>query len=103
MGSTLRVASQTAAYTLADRASFAQLARTVQLTIVHEGGPELLNTYAVIIDGAGPRALEAALFFDWLSGHVGRTVIENYRVRGSQVFFAWPQERSSDRPDALPR
>ena len=103
MGSTLRVASQTAAYTLSDRASFVQLVGNLRLTIVHEGDPALLNTYAVIIDGAGPRALDAGLFFDWLSGEGGRTIIEHYRIRGNQVFFAWPQGASAERPDALPR
>jgi tungstate transport system substrate-binding protein len=103
MGATLRVASETAAYTLTDRASFAQLASSVRLTILHEGDPALLNTYAVIIDDAGPRSADATVFFEWLSGDAGRSAIENYRVRESQVFFAWPQHLSAERPDALPR
>jgi tungstate transport system substrate-binding protein len=103
MGATLRVASETAAYTLTDRGSFAQLANSVRLTILHQGDPELLNTYAVIIDDAGSSAQGAKLFFDWLSGDAGRSIIENYRVGASQVFFAWPQHRSADRPQALPR
>ena len=103
MGATLRVASETASYTLTDRASYAQLASALRLSILHERDPELVNTYAVIIDTTGPRAGDAGLFFDWLSGDAGRRFIDTYRVRGSQVFFSWPQQRSADRPDARPR
>jgi hypothetical protein len=60
-------------------------------------------TQDLLIDDCLRPDLEAGLFSDWLSGDAGRTVIENYRVRSSQVFFPWPQERSSERPDALPR
>ena len=59
MGATLRVASETASYTLTDRASYAQLASALRLSILHERDPELVNTYAVIIDTTGPRAGDA--------------------------------------------
>lgn len=103
MGATLRVASETAAYTLTDRATFAQLASSVRLAILQEGGPELLNTYAVIVDSAGSRARNGGLFFEWLSGDDASDLIQSYRIQGSRVFFAWPKERTADRPDALPR
>jgi ABC-type tungstate transport system permease subunit len=50
MGTTLRIAGQTAAYTLTDRATFAQLATAVPLVVMFEGGPDLLNTYAAIMN-----------------------------------------------------
>ena len=103
MGGTLRIASEMAAYALTDRASFTQLASTLHLVIAFEGGPALLNTYAVIVEPAGTRASDAALFSEWLSEGAGRHVIAAYRARGVQVFQIWPEGRSVDRPDALPQ
>jgi tungstate transport system substrate-binding protein len=103
MGATLRIASEMAAYTLTDRASFAQLADTLQLVVVFENDPELLNTYAVIVDRAGIRASDAKLFSEWLNEGTGRHLIASYRARGVQVFQVWPEGRPGDRPDALPQ
>ncbi len=103
MGATLRIASEMAAYTLTDRASFAQLADTLHLVVVFEGDPELLNTYAVIVEPAGPRASDAERFLEWLSEGTGRDVIASYRASGVQVFQVWPEGRSRNRPDALPQ
>jgi tungstate transport system substrate-binding protein len=103
MGATLRIASEMSAYTLTDRASFAQLADTVQLVVLFENDPELLNTYAVIVERAGVRASDAELFSEWLNEGTGRHLIASYRARGVHVFQVWPEGRSADRPDALPQ
>lgn len=92
MGSTLRVASETASYTLTDRATYLQLAADLHLTILVEGGPLLLNVYSVVVPPAGPRAAEARTFFEWLSRGGGRTTIDAYRIGGVQAFRAWPIE-----------
>lgn len=103
MGATLRVASETGAYTLTDRATFTQHAGTLQLIMVFDGGPLLLNTYAVIIDPSGPRAPDAQVFFDWLSDGAGRNVIQGFRIRGVQAFRSWPEGQPGEDPHALPR
>jgi tungstate transport system substrate-binding protein len=90
MGSTLRVASETASYTLTDRATYMQLAADLQLRILVEGGPLLLNVYSVVMPAAGPRVKDAATFFEWLSRGRGRAVIDAYRIGGVQAFTAWP-------------
>jgi ABC-type tungstate transport system permease subunit len=60
MGTTLRVAGARQGYTLSDRATFEQLAPQIDLRIVTEGDPRLLNTYAVIVD-PGRRPSETGL------------------------------------------
>lgn len=103
MGATLRAASETDSYALSDRATFLLLEAALRLVVVFEGGAELLNTYAVIVDPAGLRAADARRFADWLATGGGRQVVEAYGVDGRQVFFAWPAERPADSPSALPR
>jgi tungstate transport system substrate-binding protein len=90
MGSTLRVASETASYTLTDRATYMQLAADLQLRIMVEGGPLLLNVYSVVMPAAGPRAKDAATFFEWLSRGRGRAVVDAYRIGDVQAFTSWP-------------
>jgi tungstate transport system substrate-binding protein len=103
MGATLRIASETGSYTLTDRATFAQLAPNLRLTILFEGGASLLNTYAVIVDPVGPRAREAAIFANWLSDGAGREVIQRYYVAGNvQAFNVWPAARPRHHSGDLP-
>jgi tungstate transport system substrate-binding protein len=103
MGATLRAANETDSYTLSDRATYLRLAPSLRLAIVFEGGAELLNTYSVLVDPQGARAVDARRFADWLTGGEGRQAIENFRVEGRQVFFVWPKDRPADTPSALPR
>ena len=103
MGATLRAANETDSYTLSDRATYLRLAPSLRLVIVFEGGAELLNTYSVLVDPQGARAVDARRFADWLAEDGGRQAIENYRVEGRQVFFVWPKDRPAGTPSALPR
>lgn len=48
MGQTLIIASEKNAYTLTDRATYLKLKRRIELTILLEGDPELLNTYSLL-------------------------------------------------------
>jgi tungstate transport system substrate-binding protein len=90
MGSTLRVASETAAYTLTDRATYRQTAADLELQILVEGGPLLLNIYSVVMAPTGPRAPDAEVFFEWVSRGRGRAVIDGYRIGDFQAFTPWP-------------
>jgi tungstate transport system substrate-binding protein len=104
MGSTLRIASETGAYTLTDRATFGQLAAGLRLKTVFEGGPPLLNTYAVIVNMDGPRSADASAFADWLADGDGRRAIAEYRLPGNiAAFTVWPAGQPRDRPDDRPR
>lgn len=70
MGATLRVASEKAGYTLADRAT--HLAQPDGLAVLVEGDPGLLNVYHVIemTTRAGERVQPEAgtAFADWITG-----------------------------------
>jgi tungstate transport system substrate-binding protein len=103
MGATLRAANETNSYTLSDRATFLRLSDSLELAVVFEGGLNLLNTYAVIVAPAGPRAGNARMFADWLAAGDGRRAIERFLVDGRQVFQVWPRDRAANTPDAMPR
>jgi tungstate transport system substrate-binding protein len=102
MGTTLRIASETGAYTLSDRATLAQHAGTLRLAVLFEGGPLLLNTYAAIIDPSSPREADARAFFDWVTDGRGRPVIESYRIGNTRAFQLWPTGVARDDPYATP-
>jgi tungstate transport system substrate-binding protein len=103
MGTTLRIASETAAYTLTDRATLAQLADSVRLSVVFDADAALLNTYSVIYDSAGSKAGDAKTFFDWISAGAGRHAIAEYHIKGTPAFIPWPPERDANHPHARPR
>ncbi|MFB4269689.1 substrate-binding domain-containing protein [Nonomuraea sp. GTA35] len=70
MGETLRVASEKAAYTLSDRATFLTQRGSLELDVLSEGDPGLLNVYHVIemTRKAGDRVRPdgAKAFADWI-------------------------------------
>ena len=70
MGATLRVASEKAGYTLSDRATYLAQRGTLQLDVLSEGDPRLLNVYHVIemTTKAGDRVQVdgAKAFADWI-------------------------------------
>ena len=104
MGATLRVASETAAYTLTDRATFAQHVDGLALVPLMEGASEFMNTYAVITDPQAPDGRLAAAFADWLSEGEGRSVIESFQIKsGVRAFQAWPLLRPRSAQSDTPR
>jgi tungstate transport system substrate-binding protein len=101
MSGTLRVADEIGGYTLADRATMAQLAPAVtHFQILFERDPALINTYAVITSGKASPA--ARRFADWLARGDGRARIDAFRVRGARAFFVWPEGQAATTPGALP-
>ncbi len=102
MAGTLRVASARTAYTISDRATFAQLGPVVRLSLLFEGDPLLLNTYAVIV--ADPTASpDASAFAGWLTTGDGRNVIRAFRVRGDiAAFTPWPEGKANSAPGDRP-
>jgi tungstate transport system substrate-binding protein len=104
MGAALRIASETSAYTLTDRATFEQHAGGLALVILFENPAELSNTYAVLIDPEAPGALRAAAFAEWLAAGRGRTVIDGYRIKGGvRAFQVWPLSGRRGDPWAAPQ
>lgn len=104
MAATLRVASERAAYTLTDEATFEQLRSRLQLTSVCADGPELLNTYAIFqragLTGAD-RTVVTALA-DWLAEGDGRQLVASFLTNGRPVFQVWPAGSPRDQPADRP-
>ncbi len=81
MGATLRVASQKGAYTLTDRGTFLALERGLELTVLFEGAPDLLNIYHVMlpnpdsfprVNAAGGRAFADFMVAPETQAFIGR-------------------------------
>ena len=91
MGDTLTVTNEKLAYTLADRATYANMKDTMSnLEIVCEGDPMLLNPYGVITVNpainAKINASGAKSFADWIISPAGQELIAAYKINGDQVF-----------------
>jgi tungstate transport system substrate-binding protein len=104
MSPTLRVASEKRAYTLTDRATFEQLRSGFQLTSLFEGGPALLNTYAIFLRAGltGADRQDGATLADWFADGEGRQLVARYLVNGRAVFKIWPAGFPRDQPTDLP-
>lgn len=104
MAATLRIASERDAYALTDRATFVQLQPRLRLRVVFEGGPELLNTYAVFIRSSlgGDDLERASALVDWMTDREGRSIIEQFRVGGQPAFAVWPAGLPRESPETLP-
>ena len=104
MGGTLRVANERNAYTLSDRATFEQFRSELRLVPLYEGGPELLNTYAVFLRAglAGREHAAATGLARWLSDGDGRRLVAGFAANGRTVFNVWPTGTSRSRPVDLP-
>jgi len=96
MGDTLNQASQSGAYTLADRGTFLSMESEINLVIHVQGplkrGPVLLkNPYGVMAvnpakyDDVNYQA--AMAYVGFLTSPKGQSMIENYTADGQQLFF----------------
>jgi tungstate transport system substrate-binding protein len=92
MGATLRVASETSAYTLTDRATYLSQQGNMDLEVLNEGDRSLLNIYHVIemTTRAGDRVQPdgAKAFADWITGPTAQKLIGGFRAaEGGQPLF----------------
>ncbi|MDH5020434.1 ABC transporter substrate-binding protein [Halobacterium rubrum] len=105
MGDVLNQASESRAYTLADRGTFLSMQTRIDLSILVqgpiEGGPELLsNPYGII--AVNPAVHEnvnydlAMAYIGYVTSPEGQEVIDDYTANGQQLFF--PRALSED-PD----
>ena len=104
MGGTLRVAAERGGYTLADRATFEQFRPGLRLARLHEGGPELLNTYAIYVRAAatGAEREAATALADWFADAAGRQLVSRFTVDGRAVFHVWPAGAAHGHPADRP-
>ncbi|OLF19131.1 tungsten ABC transporter substrate-binding protein [Actinophytocola xanthii] len=92
MGATLQVASETAAYTLTDRATYLAQRANLRLEVLSEGDKALLNIYHVIelTERAGDRVQPdgAKAFADWIVGPRAQRMIGDFGTEeGGQPLF----------------
>ncbi len=93
MGATLKIASERQAYTLSDRGTYLANRQQLELIIVFEGDPALLNVYHVItVNPAGHPAVNlegARAFAEFLVSAETQAIIGQFGVErfGQPLFF----------------
>jgi tungstate transport system substrate-binding protein len=91
MGPTLNTAAAMNAYTLTDRATWANFKNRQSLEILTQGDPALFNSYGSIL--ANParwpkvKINDARIWHEWLTSKSGRDAITSYKIDGEEVFF----------------
>ena len=91
MGATLNIAAAMNAYTLTDRATWANFKNRQGLEILTEGDPALFNPYGSILVNPAKwpkvKYSEAKIWHEWLTSKAGVDAIMSYRINGEQLFF----------------
>jgi tungstate transport system substrate-binding protein len=91
MGPTLNIAAAMNAYTLTDRATWANFKNRQTLEILTEGDPALFNPYgSILVNPAKWPAVKIALartWHEWLTGKPGLDAITSYKINGEELFF----------------
>ncbi len=96
MGKALTFADEKSAYILADRGTYIKYKYgrdvAIDLEILCEGDPELLNPYGLIpVNPARHPHVNnqaAEQFATWITSARGQKIIDEYRVLGKQLFYA---------------
>jgi tungstate transport system substrate-binding protein len=91
MGATLNIAAAMNAYTLTDRATWANFKNRQNLDILVEGDAVLLNPYGSILVNPAKwpqvKFADAKTWHEWLTSKPGLDAITSYRINGEQLFF----------------
>jgi tungstate transport system substrate-binding protein len=91
MGPTLNTSAGLNAYTLTDRATWANFSNRRSLEILVEGDPALFNPYGSILVNPQKfpdvKADDARRWHEWLTSAAGRAAISSYKIKGEQLFF----------------
>jgi tungstate transport system substrate-binding protein len=92
IGATLNSAASVDAYTLTDRAAWANFRNRDNLEILTEGDPLLLNLYGSILINPDKwpdvKFKEAKRWHNWLTSRSGLDAILSYRIDGQELFFS---------------
>jgi tungstate transport system substrate-binding protein len=91
MGPTLNIAAGMNAYTLTDRATWANFKNRQDLEILTEGDPALFNPYGSILVNPAKwpnvKAGDAKIWHEWLTTKPGLDAITSYKINGEELFF----------------
>lgn len=99
MAQALRHADEARAYTLTDAPTFWQLADGLDLEVLFEDDPRLLNTYAFIHRTGHP---EADALAGWLFSDAGRKTLSGFLIEGRRGFEPWPSGCAAGAPSDVP-
>jgi tungstate transport system substrate-binding protein len=98
MGVTLNICAALDAYTLTDRATWANFNNRRALVILTEGDPRLFNPYSSILVNPAKWPLakysDARIWHEWLTSKAGLDAITSYKINGEQLFFPPRREPS---------
>ena len=91
MGSTLLIANEKKAYTLSDRSTWVAFNKKENLKIVCEDFPPLFNQYGIILVNSNLNKnlnyKDAKKYIDWFKTNEVKELINNYKVKGKQLFY----------------
>jgi len=91
MGPTLNIAAGMNAYTLTDRATWANFKNRQGLEILTEGDPALFNPYGSILVNPAKwpevKFNDAKMWHEWLTSKPGLNAITSYKINGEELFF----------------
>jgi tungstate transport system substrate-binding protein len=91
MGATLNVAAAMDAYTLTDRATWANFKNRQGLEILTEGDAALFNPYGSILVNPAKwpkvKFADAKIWHEWLTTRPGLDAIISYKINGEELFF----------------
>jgi tungstate transport system substrate-binding protein len=91
MGATLNISAAMNAYTLTDRATWANFKNRQNLEILTEGDVALINPYGSILVNPAKwphvKFKEAKIWHEWLTSKPGLDAIMSYRINGEELFF----------------
>lgn len=94
MGATLLMASEKRAYTLSDRGTYATMRKRIDLVVLVDGDPILLNPYGVMLvnpaRNPGVRTGDARRVVEWLTSPAGQARIDAFRIERQPIFRAGP-------------
>ena len=90
MGATIRLAIESEAYTISDRATWVSYGEKRDAAIIFADDPALFNQYGIIALNparfAHVNALDSAVFVNWMLG-AGQAHIAAFQIDGQQLFF----------------
>jgi tungstate transport system substrate-binding protein len=91
MGPTLNISASMGAYTLTDRATWANFKNRQNLEILTEGDPALFNPYGSILVNPAKwphvKADDAKTWHEWLTSKPGLDAVTSYKIDGEELFF----------------
>jgi tungstate transport system substrate-binding protein len=91
MGATLNIAAAMNAYTLTDRATWANFKNRQSLEILVDGDTVLLNSYGSIlvnpVKWPQVKIADAKIWHEWLTTKPGLDTITSYKINGEELFF----------------